>query len=62
MVIGGPDGYCLILPTTPDARVDHGKVELKGHVGDVLDVQWFPSGVVCVTNLLREIRDFVQVI
>lgn len=42
MVIGGPDGYCVVLsPQKPEDVV-----ELKGHVGDVLDVKWFPSGEV----------------
>lgn len=43
LVVGGPDGYCIVLdPAKPGEPL-----ELKGHVGDVLHVQWFPSGEVC---------------
>jgi proteasomal ATPase-associated factor 1 len=45
MVVCGPDGYCVVVPCGPDARIDE-KVELKGHVGDVIDAKWFPSGEV----------------
>ena len=45
IAVAGPDGYLVILSTSPEARKDE-KVELKGHVGDVLDVKWFPSGEV----------------
>lgn len=45
IAVAGPDGYLVIFPTSPEARKDD-KVELKGHVGDVLDVKWFPSGEV----------------
>ena len=50
ILIGGPDGYCAILSTSPDARPED-KLELKGHVGDVLDVRWFPSDEVCYAAL-----------
>ena len=47
MVIGGPDGYCVVLtPQMPEEVL-----ELKGHVGDVLNVKWFPSGEVCYTSV-----------
>ncbi|WVF72382.1 hypothetical protein IAT40_007197 [Kwoniella sp. CBS 6097] len=47
LVIGGPDGYCAIVPTSLDSREK--EVQLKGHVGDVRDVKWFPSGEVILT-------------
>ncbi|WVQ98551.1 hypothetical protein IAU59_005677 [Kwoniella sp. CBS 9459] len=47
LVIGGPDGYCAIVPTALDTREK--EVQLKGHVGDVRDVRWFPSGEVILT-------------
>lgn len=42
MVIGGPDGYCVVLSPQKPEEV----LELKGHVGDVLNAKWFPSGEV----------------
>ena len=45
LVVGGPDGYCMVLPVDGGAGV-----EMKGHVGDVLDVKWFPSGEVCFSS------------
>ncbi|WWC69689.1 uncharacterized protein I206_103632 [Kwoniella pini CBS 10737] len=47
IVIGGQDGYCTILSTTLNSSEK--QVQLKGHVGDVLDVKWFPSGEVILT-------------
>ncbi|WVR04980.1 hypothetical protein IAU60_001992 [Kwoniella sp. DSM 27419] len=47
MVVGGPDGYCAVLPTALDS--EEKEVQLKGHVGDVRDVKWFPSGEVILT-------------
>ncbi|WWC85251.1 uncharacterized protein L201_000113 [Kwoniella dendrophila CBS 6074] len=47
IVIGGPDGYCKILPISLNSKEK--EVELKGHVGDVRDVKWFPSGEVILT-------------
>ncbi|OCF35319.1 hypothetical protein I317_07045 [Kwoniella heveanensis CBS 569] len=47
LAIGGPDGYCAIVPTSLDSREK--EVQLKGHVGDVRDVKWFPSGEVILT-------------
>jgi hypothetical protein len=39
----------MVLPCGPEASGSgSGAVELKGHVGDVLDVKWFPSGEVCL--------------
>ncbi|WVQ71464.1 hypothetical protein IAR50_001001 [Cryptococcus sp. DSM 104548] len=49
IVVGGPDGYCAILPTSISANVDKEAVKLEGHVGDVRSVQWFPSGEVILT-------------
>lgn len=49
VVYGGPDGYCYVqevASTTSDGKTQDQKLELKGHVGDVLDVKWFPSGEV----------------
>ncbi|GMK56514.1 hypothetical protein CspeluHIS016_0303540 [Cutaneotrichosporon spelunceum] len=44
LVVAGPDGYVVILdPATSDA------LQLQGHVGDVLDAKWFPSGEVVLT-------------
>ncbi|GHJ84192.1 hypothetical protein NliqN6_0594 [Naganishia liquefaciens] len=50
LVYGGPDGYCYVHPlsATSEDRVIK-PLELKGHVGDVLDVKWFPSGSVVLT-------------
>ncbi|GFZ46381.1 hypothetical protein JCM24511_04628 [Saitozyma sp. JCM 24511] len=50
LVVGGPDGYCALLPTGQEARVKEETVLLKGHVGDVLDVKFFPSGEVILTT------------
>ncbi|WWD10413.1 hypothetical protein V865_008549 [Kwoniella europaea PYCC6329] len=47
VVIGGPHGYCVILPTSLNSTEK--EVQLKGHVGDVRDVKWFPSGEVILT-------------
>jgi proteasomal ATPase-associated factor 1 len=45
LLIGGPDGYAVVLsPSDPSSAL-----ELKGHVGDVLHVSWFPSGEVVLT-------------
>ncbi|WWD15715.1 hypothetical protein CI109_100137 [Kwoniella shandongensis] len=49
ILIGGPDGYALILPISSDASVEKDSVRLQGHVGDVRDVKWFPSGEVILT-------------
>lgn len=51
LVYGGPNGYCYVHPlTTPNGDAKpHPPLELKGHVGDVLDVKWFPSGSVVLT-------------
>ncbi|TYJ55340.1 hypothetical protein B9479_003954 [Cryptococcus floricola] len=49
IVVGGPDGYCAILPTSISANVKKEAVKLEGHVGDVRSVQWFPSGEVILT-------------
>ena len=43
--MGGPDGFLVVLPSGPEGRVEDA-VEMKGHVGDVLDMKWFPSGEV----------------
>ncbi|WOO78442.1 Proteasomal ATPase-associated factor 1 [Vanrija pseudolonga] len=45
LVIGGTDGYCVVVSPSDTKNV----VELKGHVGDVQHVQWFPSGEVVLT-------------
>ena len=45
IAVGGPDGFLVVLPSGPEGRVEDA-VEMKGHVGDVLDVKWFPSGEV----------------
>ena len=45
LVVGGPDGFCAVLPATSSSSGGEG-VLLKGHVGDVLDCKWFPSGQV----------------
>ncbi|WWC61384.1 uncharacterized protein I303_103967 [Kwoniella dejecticola CBS 10117] len=47
VVVGGQDGYCVILPTALNSQEK--EVQLQGHVGDVLDVKWFPSGEVILT-------------
>ena len=44
-MVAGPDGYCVIVPTSPDPKLEE-TVHLNGHVGDVLDAKWFPSGEV----------------
>ncbi|KAK8870006.1 hypothetical protein IAR55_000576 [Kwoniella newhampshirensis] len=49
IVLGGPDGYAIIVPTSSDSNVEKDSVRLKGHVGDVRDVKWFPSGEVILT-------------
>ncbi|WVQ78259.1 hypothetical protein IAT38_000343 [Cryptococcus sp. DSM 104549] len=49
IVLGGPDGYCAVLPTSVTANPEKDVVRLKGHVGDVRDVKWFPSGEVILT-------------
>ncbi|KAJ9105318.1 hypothetical protein QFC21_001686 [Naganishia friedmannii] len=46
LVYGGPDGYCYVHPLSHSTSPP---LELKGHVGDVLDVKWFPSGSVVLT-------------
>jgi len=44
---GGPDGYCYVQETSEAGPSSEKKTtKLKGHVGDVLDVKWFPSGQV----------------
>jgi len=56
LVVGGPDGYCAILSAGPEglgSGSGTGVVELKGHVGDVLDVKWFPSGEVSCSHTLH---------
>jgi len=45
LVVGGPDGFCAVVPAT-SSSTDGDGVLLKGHVGDVLDCKWFPSGKV----------------
>ncbi|WVW83404.1 hypothetical protein I302_105423 [Kwoniella bestiolae CBS 10118] len=47
VVVGGPDGYCAILPMSLNSSEK--EVYLRGHVGDVRDVRWFPSGEVILT-------------
>ncbi|KAJ9095754.1 hypothetical protein QFC19_007467 [Naganishia cerealis] len=50
LVYGGPDGYCYVHPLAPaPSHATASPLELKGHVGDVLDVKWFPSGSVVLT-------------
>ncbi|WRT66901.1 uncharacterized protein IL334_003866 [Kwoniella shivajii] len=49
IVLGGPDGYCVILPTSLNTSTSEKPVMLQGHVGDVRDVKWFPSGEVILT-------------
>ncbi|OWZ71250.1 hypothetical protein AYX14_03351 [Cryptococcus neoformans] len=49
IVIGGPDGYCMILPIGVMASPEKDGVKLKGHVGDIRAVKWFPSGEVVLT-------------
>ncbi|KAJ9122208.1 hypothetical protein QFC24_004438 [Naganishia onofrii] len=46
LVYGGPDGYCYVHPLS---HLTSPPLELKGHVGDILDVKWFPSGSVVLT-------------
>ncbi len=42
LIVGGPDGYAVVLdPARPSEAL-----QLKGHVGDVLDAKWFRSGEV----------------
>lgn len=45
---GGPDGYCYVqdLADSQTGQPRAKPLKLKGHVGDVLDVKWFPSGEV----------------
>ena len=53
LAIAGPDGY-LCLMSTSASKHDEAPVLLKGHVGDVLDVKFFPSGEVRIlATLLR---------
>lgn len=51
LVYGGPDGYCYVhsLSAANSDAKPRAPLELKGHVGDVLDVKWFPSGSVVLT-------------
>ncbi|ORX39635.1 WD40-repeat-containing domain protein [Kockovaella imperatae] len=49
LLVGGPDGYCGVIPVGPGANAQD-MIQFKGHVGDVLDVHWFPSGEVCLTT------------
>lgn len=42
LVVGGRDGYCVVWSAS-------GTTPLVGHVSDVLDVKWFPSGEVVLT-------------
>jgi hypothetical protein len=43
-VVAGPDGYLCVLPAGMEGK-EEAKL-FKGHVGDVLDVKFFPSGEV----------------
>lgn len=53
-VVAGPDGFLSVLSLEQQGTQvgqDQGKwVGLEGHVGDVLDVKWFPSGEVSVLS------------
>jgi proteasomal ATPase-associated factor 1 len=49
MVIGGPDGFCVVVPASSTSTSGEG-VQLKGHLGDVLDCKWFPSGQVGLSS------------
>lgn len=51
MAIAGPDGFLVVVPCGPEGDMGD-KVEMKGHVGDVFDVKWFPSGEVRITLVL----------
>lgn len=44
LAVGGPDGYLCTLPAGMEGK-EESKL-FKGHVGDVLDVKFFPSGEV----------------
>ncbi|CAD6585508.1 MAG: hypothetical protein TREMPRED_004159 [Tremellales sp. Tagirdzhanova-0007] len=57
IAIAGPNGDCVILPTSPDAR-SRDKVELKGHVADISDIRWFPSGG--VDRIIRLLYSYFQ--
>lgn len=49
IVYGGPDGYCRVTALgDPIGKSD--RIKLQGHVGDVLDARWFPSGEVVLTS------------
>ena len=53
IVYGGPDGYCYVheLAGAQPSKSQAKPMQLKGHVGDVLDVKWFPSGEVSAQAL-----------
>jgi proteasomal ATPase-associated factor 1 len=53
LVAGGPDGFCAVVSASSSSTDGEG-VLLKGHVGDVLDCKWFPSGQVCFLLLRQE--------
>lgn len=53
LVIGGPDGFCAVIPASSSSTSSAG-VEMIGHLGDVLDCRWFPSGQVRRTMLATE--------
>ena len=50
LAVAGPDGY-LSLVSTKLGAAEEEAVVLKGHVGDVLDVKFFPSGEVSFRGL-----------
>jgi proteasomal ATPase-associated factor 1 len=50
LAVAGPDGY-LALVNSKQGAPHEPAVLLKGHVGDVLDVKFFPSGEVSIISL-----------
>jgi hypothetical protein len=44
LAVAGPDGFLCVMPARMEGKADP-KV-FEGHVGDVLDVKFFPSGEV----------------
>jgi proteasomal ATPase-associated factor 1 len=50
LAVAGPDGYLCVLPAGMEGKEE--AKPLKGHVGDVLDVKFFPSGEVRSLSLL----------
>jgi proteasomal ATPase-associated factor 1 len=61
VVYGGPDGYCHVHEISEAGPSSERKTtKLKGHVGDILDVKWFPSGQVSDSNSLTAERKLIS--